>query len=53
MVPFADLLDVLECLYMVKLVRTYLLLTSAIKLTQKLLNILTLNMCQLLKLARR
>jgi hypothetical protein len=33
MVPFADLLDVLACLYMVKLVSTYLFLTSAIKLT--------------------
>jgi hypothetical protein len=41
MVPSADLLDVLACLHVVKLTSTYLLLTLVIKLTQKLLNILT------------
>jgi hypothetical protein len=41
LVPFADLLDVLACLHVVKLTSAYLLLTLVIKLTQKLLNILT------------
>jgi hypothetical protein len=41
LVPFADLLDMLTCLYVVKLTSTYFLLTSVIKLTQKFLNILT------------
>jgi chromate transport protein ChrA len=41
LVPFADLLDVLACLHVVKLTSAYLLLTSVIKFTQKLLNILT------------
>jgi hypothetical protein len=42
MVLFADLLDVLACLYVVKLASAYVLLTSIIKLTQKLLNIQTI-----------
>jgi hypothetical protein len=33
LVPFADLLDVLACLHVVKLTRAYLLLTLVIKLT--------------------
>jgi chromate transport protein ChrA len=41
LVPFANLLDVLACLHVVKLTSAYLLLTSVIKLTRKLLNILT------------
>jgi hypothetical protein len=43
LVPFADLLDVLACLHVVKLTSAYLLLTSVIKLTKKLLNILTIQ----------
>jgi hypothetical protein len=41
LVPFIDLLDVLACLHIVKLTSAYLLLTLVIKLTWKLLNILT------------
>jgi chromate transport protein ChrA len=43
LVPFADLLDVLACLHVVKLTSAYLLLTSVIKLTRKLPNILTIK----------
>jgi hypothetical protein len=43
LVPFADLLDVLVCMCVVKLTSAYLLLTSIIKLTRKLLNILTIQ----------
>jgi chromate transport protein ChrA len=43
MVPFANLLDVLACLHVVKLTSAYLLITSVIKLTRKLLNILTIQ----------
>jgi ABC-type uncharacterized transport system permease subunit len=43
LVPFANQLVVLACLYMVKLASAYVLLTSIIKLTQKLLNILTIQ----------
>jgi chromate transport protein ChrA len=38
---FANLLDVLACLHVVKLSSAYVLLTLVIKLTRKLLNILT------------
>jgi hypothetical protein len=41
--PFADLLDVLACLHVVKLTSADLLLTSVIKLTEKLPNFLTLE----------
>jgi hypothetical protein len=41
LVPFADLLDVLACMHMVKLTSAYVLLSLVIKITQKLLNILT------------
>jgi hypothetical protein len=41
MVPFADLLDVYVCLHVVKLTSAYVMLTSVIILTQKLLKILT------------
>jgi hypothetical protein len=41
LVPFADLLDVLACVYVAKLTSAYLLLTSVIKHTRKLLKILT------------
>jgi hypothetical protein len=44
LVLFADLLDMLACLYVVKLTSAYLLLTSIIKLTKKLLNILLVYM---------
>jgi hypothetical protein len=43
MVPFAGLLDVLACIYVVKLASDYVLLTLIIKLTRKLLNILTIS----------
>jgi hypothetical protein len=46
LVLFADLLDVLAYLYVVKLTNAYLMLTSIIKLTQKLLNILTACVCK-------
>jgi hypothetical protein len=39
--PFIDLLNVLACLHVVKLTSAYLLLALVIKLTRKLLNILT------------
>jgi hypothetical protein len=42
-VPFVDLLYVLACLHVVKLSSAYVLLTSVIKLTRKLLNILTMG----------
>jgi hypothetical protein len=41
LVPFVYLLDVLVCPHVVQLSSTYVLLTSEIKLTWKLLNILT------------
>jgi hypothetical protein len=41
LVPFADLLNVLTCLHVVNLANAYMLLTSVIKLTLKLLNIIT------------
>jgi hypothetical protein len=44
LVPLADLLDMLTCLHVVKLTSAYLLLTSVIKLTQKLLDILIVYM---------
>jgi hypothetical protein len=43
LVPFAYLLDVLVCLHVVKLTSAYILLTSVIKLPQKLLNILKIQ----------
>jgi hypothetical protein len=43
LVSFVDLLDVLACLHMVKLTSVYVLLTLVIKLTRKLLHILTLT----------
>jgi hypothetical protein len=49
LVPFADLLDVLACLYVVKLTSACLLLTLAIKLTQKFLNILTIQKAYMIR----
>jgi chromate transport protein ChrA len=43
LVPFADMLDVLACLHVVKLTSAYLMLTLVIKITRKLLNILTIQ----------
>jgi hypothetical protein len=43
MVSFADLLDVCACLHVVKLTSAYVMLTSVIILTQKLLKILTIQ----------
>jgi chromate transport protein ChrA len=47
LVLFTDLLDVLACLHVVKLTSAYLLLTSVIELTRKLLNILTVKISEL------
>jgi hypothetical protein len=41
LVSFADLLDVLVCLHVVKLISAYVLITAVIKLTWKLHNLLT------------